>query len=64
MWARERTDVEHYFVQCPHFRNERFSLSFHPISVDAVLFGKETITEYGNTLFFPYTNLYKGHQAF
>ena len=44
-------------MQCSNFRNDRILLfrasrSYHPISVDAVLFGKDSLTEHDNTLFF------------
>ena len=55
--GHEKEDVEHYFMQCPHFRNERIILfrssrPFHPISVNAVLFGKSSLTDNENTIFF------------
>ena len=61
--GHEKEDVEHYFMQCPFFRNERILLFrasrlFHPISVDAVLFGKDTLTEHENTLLFKHIQTY------
>ena len=61
--GHEKEDVEHYFMQCPYFRNERTLLfratrPFHPISVNAVLFGKDSLTEKDNTLFFNHIQTY------
>ena len=57
MCGHEREDVEHYIMQCPFYRNERILLFrasrlFHPLSVNAVLFGKDTLTEHENITLF------------
>ena len=57
MCGHEREDVEHYIMQCPFYRNERILLFrvsrfFHPLSVNAVLFGKDTLTERENITLF------------
>ena len=51
--GHEREDVEHYFMQCPYYRNERILLfrasrMVHPLGVHTVLFGKEILNERDN----------------
>ena len=50
-------DAEHYFFHCPLYRDQRIQLfhstrTYHPISLNKLLFGIETETNIANTHIF------------
>ncbi len=50
-------DAEHYFFNCPAFRQQRNRLfiltrQFHPISINTVVFGNESLSTEDNIIIF------------
>ena len=58
-----REDAEHYFMQCPSFTNERLRLfratrNLHPLSVNALLKGKDGRSIEDNIFIFNQVQIY------
>ena len=55
--------AEHYFFRCEHYTNQRQHLfrdthEFHPLNVNALLQGKETLSDNDNSRLFHYVQTY------
>ena len=55
--SAESEDAEHYLLRCPNFLNERLTLfhstrNFHPLNVNILLFGDNSLTDEDNTRIF------------
>ena len=55
--SAESEDAEHYLLRCPNFLNERVTLfhstrDFHPLNVNILLFGDNSLTDVDNTRIF------------